>query len=246
MKSGVELFHREEIETILFDLDGTLRENKPTFNQALISFAQRLGFQSHAENKRKAHRWLHYYWAQSPELMDDLEQYGKYDDPFWINHSRLYLLSYGCQPELAAELAPSLFHCMRDEYEPEDALNGEVANLLGSLIDSGFKLGVLSNRTEPFDEQLRELGIHSYFEYYLAAGTINTWKPDPAIFHYALNDMGLEPGQMLYVGDNYFADVVGSSRAGVQPILLDPESLFPEADCPVIETIGELRSVLDK
>jgi HAD superfamily hydrolase (TIGR01509 family) len=246
MRSGAELFHRDGINTILFDLDGTLRENNPTFNQALISFSLRLGFQSDSENQRRAHRWLHYYWAQSTELMDDVEKYGSYDDSFWINHSRLYLLSYGCRSEQAAELSPDLFLCMRDEYKPEDSLNGDVADLLQTLSDSGFRLGVVSNRREPFDEQLEELGIGSYFEYYLAAGTINTWKPDPAIFQHALNEIGIEPEQALYVGDNYFADVLGSSRAGVQPVLIDPDSLFPEAECPVIESIGELKPVLDK
>jgi predicted HAD superfamily phosphohydrolase YqeG len=43
------------------------------------------------------------------------------------------------------------------------------------------------------------------------------------------------------VGDNYFADVVGARNAGIQPILIDPVNLFPEADCVVIDTISDLE-----
>jgi hypothetical protein len=32
----------------------------------------------------------------------------------------------------------------------------------------------------------------------------------------------------------------------LRPVLLDPDGLFPEAACPVIHTIGGLRSVLEK
>lgn len=240
------MLRRETIDTVIFDLDGTLRESQPTYNQALLSFCMQLGFQGGRDHQRRALRWLHYYWAQSPELLADVEKYGDYGDQFWINHSRLYLQSYGCQPERAVEMAPDLYQCMDEGYNPADSLNEGVVDLLQSLADYGYKLGVISNRRKPFDAQLEELGIDPYFDYALAAGTINTWKPDPAIFQHALEKMGSEAEKTLYVGDNYFADVVGSTQAGVQAVLIDPEALFPEADCQVIHSISELRLMLDE
>jgi len=241
---GVELNPINGINTIFFDLDGTLRENRPSFNQAFISYVQELGLPDEAENRRQAHRWLHYYWAQSPELINDLETFETYDDPFWTNHARKYLLAYGCDPNQAVELAPDLFQRIRDGYNPVDILADQVPDLLDSLSTNGFRLAVVSNRREPFDEQLEALGIGSYFEYSLAAGTINAWKPDPAIFQYALTKMGIESEQAIYIGDNYFADVVGAHRAGMDAVLIDPENLFPEAECPVIEKISELKFIL--
>ena len=58
--------------------------------------------------------------------------------------------------------------------------------------------------------------------------------------------MEIEPGQAVYVGDNYFADVIGAQRAGIGAVLIDPQDLFPEADCPVIQKISELKLVLDQ
>ncbi len=240
------MIHRDGIDTIFFDLDGTLRHNRPTFIEALTGYTRELGLPGKVENNRQAFRWLHYYWAQSPELISDQEIFDNNDDLFWINHSRLYLLAYGCQAKQAVQLAPGLTQCMREGYNPEDLVADKVPELLENLRLSGFRLAVISNRRNPFDEQLEALGIDSYFEYSLAAGAINAWKPDPVIFQHALTTMEIEPGQAVYVGDNYFADVVGAQRAGIQAVLIDPEGLFPEADCTVIQKISELEFVLDK
>lgn len=232
------------IDTIYFDLDGTLRYNRPSFIEALTGYILQLGLPFEAANSRQAHRWLHYYWAQSPELITDREDFDDDNDSFWINHSRRYLLAYGCQSLQATQLAPDLTQCMRDEYNPEDLLVEEVPHLLQTLEQSGYRLAVISNRTDPFDEQLETLGINSFFEYSLAAGSINVWKPDPQIFRYALNEMGVEPEQAVYVGDNYFADVVGAQSVGMRAVLIDPDHLFPEANCAVIKRLPDLEAVL--
>ena len=56
----------------------------------------------------------------------------------------------------------------------------------------------------------------------------------------ALERLGSRPEEAFYVGDNYWADVVGAERAGLTPVLLDPDRLFPEAACLVLKQIDEL------
>ena len=241
---AADLIPRNNIDTIYFDLDGTLRYNQPSFIEALTSFILQIGLPGEVANSRQAHRWLHYYWAQSPELINDREAFDEDEDLFWVNHSRRYLLASGCQSDEATQLAPDLTRCMRDGYTPEDLLVDEVPSLLQKLKQNGFRLAVISNRRNPFDEQLETLGINSYFEYSLAAGTINTWKPDPMIFQYALKEMEVKPEHAVYVGDNYFADVIGAHSAGMHAVLIDQANLFPEANCAVIERLPELEFVL--
>jgi FMN phosphatase YigB (HAD superfamily) len=53
--------------------------------------------------------------------------------------------------------------------------------------------------------------------------------------------MNVKPEQAVYIGDNYFADVVGARNAGIEPILIDPVNLFPEANCTVIGSLGDLE-----
>jgi len=238
------LFSPNGVKNILFDLDGTLRHNRPSFNQAFFDFARKLGVPDDTEIRQQAMRWLHYYWAQSPEMLSDKESFGERLDLFWINHARAHLLATGCHPEQAEALAPELHRCMEQEYTPEDWVSPEVPQTLQALKDGGFRLAVVSNRTHAYDEQLETLGLRGYFEFALAAGEVNTWKPEPAIFQYALRQLEAKPGETLYVGDNYFADVVGARRAGLGAVLFDAEGTFPEADCPVIQTLEELGMFL--
>lgn len=235
------MISRKVINTIYFDLDGTLRHNQPSFLEALAGYNLQLGLPVEIANSLHGHRWLHNYWAQSPQLITDRKTFGDDEDAFWVNHSRRYLEASGCPPEQAQKLAPGLTECMREHYSPVDTLADEADKILDHLQQIGFRLGVISNRSDPFDEQLEALGIRSYFEYSLAAGTIDAWKPDPRIFQHALSQMNVLPEQAVYVGDNYFADVIGARNAGLQPILIDPVNLFPEADCTVIDTIGDLE-----
>ena len=88
------------------------------------------------------------------------------------------------------------------------------------------------------------MGLATYFEFALAAGEVNSWKPDEVIFQYALERAGTCPECTMYVGDNYYADIVGAQRAGLQAVLLDPEGVFPDAECPVILSLEELAQTL--
>jgi HAD superfamily hydrolase (TIGR01549 family) len=240
------MFSPNGITTILFDLDGTLRHSRPSMNQAFCKFAAELGLPESPEGARAALRWLHYYWAQSAEMLADLETYHGKEETFWLNHARLHLLAFGCPEDRLEVLAPQIHRRMSEDYEPQEWICADVPETLQALKQAGFTLGVVSNRTNPFGELLETLQLRAYFDYLLAAGEIQAWKPEPEIFRHALSQLNAMPEQTLYVGDNYYADVVGAERAGIRPVLLDPEGTFSEAACTVIRTIGQLEQVLEK
>ena len=74
----------------------------------------------------------------------------------------------------------------------------------------------------------------------LASGEVGVAKPDPGLLLAALEQIGSEAEHTVYVGDNYWADVVASRRAGITPVLLDPFRLFPEADCLLLDQIDDI------
>jgi putative hydrolase of the HAD superfamily len=55
-------------------------------------------------------------------------------------------------------------------------------------------------------------------------------KPDPAIFHRALEVLGVPPERAIHVGDTGWADVAGARAAGVRPVHLDPHRFCPNPD----------------
>ena len=238
------MFSPNGIQAILFDLDGTLRHNRPTSTQVFLDLAVSLGLSDSPEKRRQAIRWTHYYWAQSPEMLADVERFRGEQELFWTNYAVLHLIAFDCPPEEAARLAPLIHASMKNLEQAEDWVPPDVPETLRQLQAAGFRLAVLSNRTNPCGEYLGELGIKDFFDLALVAGELACWKPEPAIFHQALDRLGVAAGEAVYVGDNYYADVLGAERAGLWPVLIDPDGLFPEADCPSIGTIGELPQVL--
>jgi putative hydrolase of the HAD superfamily len=233
-------FKPEGINTILFDLDGTLRYSQPTFYQAFFNIAFRLGAPDTPQGRRRMMHWLHRYWAQSTELLADIRAYPDHES-FWTNHARLALLETGCTTEDADRLAPAVYREMEAEYRPGDWVPPEVPETLAALKSAGYHLAVVSNRNKPYQEQLEMLGLADFFEFSLAAGEVDSWKPDPEIFRHAVKRLGIQPCQAVYVGDNYYADVVGAQRAGLCAVLLDKDQLFPEADCKVIPNFRALK-----
>jgi HAD superfamily hydrolase (TIGR01549 family) len=227
-------------QVFLFDLDGTLRHNRPSSVKALYDYAVVLGIKDGPNRRKQAARWTHYYWAQSKELAQDIHAYGALNDPFWENYVIRSLTVFDCPYDTAKELAPELHRFMQEEHKPEDYVPPEVPNVLETLKGNGYRLGVLSNRNEPCQDHLERLGLIDYFELALVAGEVSAWKPDPRIFEHALQRMNASAEQTVYVGDNYFADVIGAKRAGIQPILLDPQNIFSDVDCLVISKMDEL------
>ncbi len=58
------------IQAILFDLDGTLRHDRPSYNDVFFQYAAELGVDGSEEKRRVALRWAHYYFAGSREITE--------------------------------------------------------------------------------------------------------------------------------------------------------------------------------
>ena len=151
----------------------------------------------------------------------------------------------GCAADQAEQLAPLVNSYMKENYKPENWVDPSTFDLLAELKAAGYLLGVVSNRDLPFDEELTQLGLDDYFALSISGGEAGSKKPEAGIFHFALSRAGTRPDQTMYVGDNYFADVVGARNAGLHPVLLDIGGIFHQPDCPSIKTLRDLLAVLD-
>ncbi|MEI6291176.1 MAG: HAD family hydrolase [Chloroflexota bacterium] len=233
---------RMTIKSIFYDLDGTLRMNEPDGWQVFVENARELGFPLTQEKALEAARWEHYYFAESPELLEDRQKF--HGEAFWLNYTHRQLLEIGAAPAAALELSPRLSKKMSENYHPQDVTPADLAGTLKVLRQRGYQLGVLSNRTESFAEYLEQLGLSQYFDLVLFAGEADIYKPDPAVFHYLLKKAGAAAEESMYVGDNYYADVLGSRAAGLTPVLLDKFGIFEEPGCAVITEHEQILGLL--
>jgi putative hydrolase of the HAD superfamily len=98
-------------------------------------------------------------------------------------------------------------------------------------------------------EKLQVMEVDSYFDLVLAAGELGIGKPDPGIFRFALDKLGVAPEQVWHVGDSLISDVAGAKAAGLTAVWLNRRGLKredaqPEPDYEVA-SLSELLPLLD-
>ncbi|MDO9301617.1 MAG: HAD family hydrolase [Anaerolineales bacterium] len=234
----------KKIKAVLFDLDGTLLHHLPSSGEVFLEHIQSLGFHVSKADRIRAEHWTHLYFANSPEIQADSKMFHDDSKGFWVNFTQRRLAAFGIHQAQAVELAPQVSDYMSEAYRPKIRVPEDAHALLKFLQESGYMLGMVSNRESPYREEMQKLNLDCYFQFFLAGGEVNSFKPDALIFERALELAGTSAQETMYIGDNYFADIVGSQRAGLTPVLYDPISLFPDADCAVIKSFAELPALL--
>jgi len=232
----------KQFKAILFDFDGTLRLDSHKGSDVFFARALEIGLSIDDETRLRSERWTHYYFANSPEIQSDLEKFE--GDEFWVNYNRRKLLSIGRSDEEAESLSAEMSAFMKKNYKPQSHVLDESRRVLDSFQRDGYILGIISNRDDPYHDELKELELDSYFSFSLAGGEVQSFKPDAQIFDEGLKRAGVNADEAIYVGDNYYADIVGSRNAGLYPVLYDPDLLFPDAECAIIRSFGELHDLL--
>ncbi len=222
---------------VIFDLDGTLRESNPHFMDALHTALQDMGLEVDPFKWRITERWVHEYWAQSPEIIEDVRVYGQ--DQVWNRFLTRLMDKIGHPHASEAEVQAFGDH-MREVFQPVSELTPGAREVLTILQDRQFTLGVLSNRDKPFVAELEKLGIADFFDFTLAAGEVGVWKPRPEIFLAALERAGVDAADAVYIGDNYYADIIGARDAGIDAILVDWRRVFTDVRGPRVERIDAI------
>jgi HAD superfamily hydrolase (TIGR01549 family) len=230
-----------DFAAIFFDLDGTIRHNRPRGIDIFHKFAFELGVAFEDEVKKQAERWTHKYFAMSDAMQEDiLATGGSLSGDFWLKYARRHLERLGAPQDYLEELSIIISEKMDVSYQPESYVSEDVLPTLEILREDEFSLGLITNRSQSIATLLEEHELTDVFDVILTAGEVGYWKPDPRIFQYALQVMKVEAGKAVYIGDNYFADVLGSRAAGLIPVLFDPIGIYPSPGCTVIRSIGDL------
>ena len=97
---------------------------------------------------------------------------------------------------------------------------------------SRFRMSVISNANGTVREKLRRVGLLPFFETVLDSHEEGIEKPDPRIFHAALERTKTRVEEALYIGDIYHIDVAGARAAGMEAVLLDPGGPAPRQALP--------------
>jgi putative hydrolase of the HAD superfamily len=178
-------------------------------------------------------------WFDERIIMD-----GGLKDAIWADYYHRFFGGLGAVVE---DIVPMLYKLMDQHREGiglfSVPLDGAREVLL-ELREMGLQVACVSNNDGRLEAAVAQLGWNDCFDLLVDSQTIGFSKPDPRIFEHALGQMGLEPDELVHVGDYYSVDVVGARNAGVEGILYDPEGAYSEIDCAVIGNMNEVKSFL--
>ncbi len=124
--------------------------------------------------------------------------------------------------------------------------------VLQKLRLEGHRLVLICNATtatgEDVKEILRNAGIGEFFDAVVVSTDVGCRKPDEGIFRIALEKLGLQPGEVVMVGNRVSSDILGGNRVGMTTVLVRWSARYPEEVTGELErpnyTIGSLRELL--
>jgi putative hydrolase of the HAD superfamily len=112
---------------------------------------------------------------------------------------------------------------------------------LERLKSQGFKLAVVSNAEGQVEGDAKRFGLAPFFDTIVDSHIVGVAKPDPRIFHIALERLGIAPHEARFAGDIYSIDMVGARAAGIDAALIDQHDRYHWVDHRKIRHVGLLH-----
>lgn len=138
---------------------------------------------------------------------------------------------------------------------PGTRLFPEVREQLAFLRERGLKMAIVTNAFQPMWVRDVEIEEHQLLEFFpdcrISAADVGFLKPHPSIFQKALDQLGVNPSEAVFVGDNPVADIAGAQGMGMQAVFRVTHPVAPMLSGLIvpdaaINSLEELPEVLDR
>ncbi|MCP4410436.1 MAG: HAD family hydrolase [Gammaproteobacteria bacterium] len=224
-----------EIRLVTLDLDDTLWPCHAVIHQAEAELFAHL--QQHASRLTKAHdmdsmrEHRNELMHREPDIAHDLTAVR-------LISLRRLLERYGYDPG-KAQPAMELFREARNRVTPFPDVRPALKKLM-------LKYCVVSVTNGNAEVQYTPLKDHFHFSF--TAAEVGAAKPDPQLFHRALQCSGVAPHQSLHIGDDPQRDVLAARSAGMRTVWMNRTAALWPQDLPpadaTVEDFYELFRVL--
>jgi putative hydrolase of the HAD superfamily len=205
------------IRTILFDMGGTLDGDGVHWLERFLALYQDFGITLPRSSIRGA--------------FDEAEQRSALDEDI-ASSNLAEMIGLHVQWQMAhlglkdGQLAR---HLTEGFIKPVRQAATQNTQLLATLVERGFALGVVSNGCGNVDRLCADFGYTPYLSVIVDSHRVGLCKPDPAIFLYAAEKLGHDPGAMMMVGDSFERDIRPARKAGMKTAWLEG---VVSRDCP--------------
>ena len=130
-----------------------------------------------------------------------------------------------------------------------DAAKGSIAEAIPVLekLKEHYPMVLVSNFYGNVESVLSDFGLRHFFDSIIESAVVGVRKPDPKIFALGVEALGLEPEQVLVVGDSYKKDIVPAESLGCKVLWLKGKGWTADEDAVmhpnIIKNISEVLNV---
>lgn len=228
------------LRAVFLDVGNTLVHEVPSRFEIYARAARRRGVDIETDAMNALMRRAH------AELPRELDGAFRYSDPWFEAYVRRIFTDHLGLPrgELPA-LLTELFATFEDPAT--FGLYAGARELIADARARGLAVGVISNWSARLPRVLAGLGLEDAFDVVLCSALARMEKPQPEIFHAALDALGVAPDEALHAGDHRKLDVEAAQAVGLEGVLVDHARRFaddPGPGCPCVASLPELRAYI--
>jgi putative hydrolase of the HAD superfamily len=225
-------------KAICFDMGYTLLMHRPTGPDLYRRVLADSGIDVTLEALEGALAPARDHYMKSTREGRDFESSMEQARGFWAEYNGIILRALAVPDDRHQEVGERIY---TSAWRPENwVIYPEVMATLEALRVEGIRMMVISNFVDTLRAVCELHQVAVFFEDIIASVEAGAMKPDPRIFGLALRRLELDAVDVWHVGDNYWADVLGSRAAGMTPVLVDRERAVPHPDCLTVQSLHEL------
>lgn len=205
------------IRAILFDMGGTLDGDGLHWLERFLALYKSFGVELPRESIREA-----FDEAERKSAQDETIASSNLAEMIDL-HVKWQLAHLGLEDPVLKR------HLVEGFVTPVRKAAAANAQLLATLVERGFELGVVSNGCGNVEKLCADFGYAPFLNLIVDSRRVGLFKPDPAIFLHAAKKLGRDPDTIMMVGDSFERDVVPAKKAGLKTAWL--EGVTPR-ECP--------------
>jgi putative hydrolase of the HAD superfamily len=227
-------------QAVFFDAGETLLSPHPSFPELLSATLREHGLDATPEAIRGQLPAIAGLFQEATDRGERWSTSSELSRAFWANLYRTLMAALGLP--FTDELAERIYATFTDVANYR--LFPDALPVLDKLRDGGLRLGLISNFEDWLERLLEALEATHYFEARVISGVEGVEKPEPEIFHLALERLGVPAAASLYVGDSVEYDVRPAEAVGMTAVLVDRRGRHADFGGLRIESLDELPALV--
>lgn len=208
---------------LIFDFDQTLAYRDGMWTVTIFELLQEMGYtQIDIEDIRK------YIRSGFPWNNYEIPHKVLFKKLTWWEYYETVVVDILVKNKINRTEAIRLSKLVRDKYLniKKWHLYEDTFQALNDLNNLGYECYILSNHVPELEEIVLGLNISQFIQKTYNSAIIGYEKPNSKIYQHVIEDLNVDPQNIIMIGDNYISDITGARSNGIKAIQVRSENEY--------------------